>query len=60
MGYMDDSVEAIKVDGVEASVENVANKKYPIAREVYWYVDNKASDNVKNLVDYALSPKGQN
>lgn len=59
MGYMDDSVEAIKVDGVEASVENVASKKYPIAREVYWYVDNNASEDVSNLVDYALSSKGQ-
>ena len=59
MGYMDDSVEAIKVDGVEASVENVSSKKYPIAREVYWYVDGKASDEINKLVDYALSPKGQ-
>ena len=59
MGYMDDSVEAIKVDGVEASVENVASKKYPIAREVYWYVDSNASEEVNGLVDYALSSKGQ-
>ena len=59
MGYMDNSVEAIKVDGIEASVENVASKKYPIAREVYWYVDNNASEDVSNLVDYALSSKGQ-
>lgn len=59
MGYMDDSVEAIKVDGVEASVTNVADKSYPIAREIYWYVDSKANDEVKKLVDYALSSKGQ-
>lgn len=59
MGYVDDSVETIKVDGVEASIENVSNKSYPIAREVYWYVDENANDNVKKLIDYALSPKGQ-
>lgn len=59
MGYMDDSIESIKVDGVDATVENVATKKYPIAREVYWYVDKNAKDDVNKLVDYALSPKGQ-
>ncbi len=59
MGYMDDSVEAIKVDGVEATVENVASKAYPIAREVYWYVDKNANEDINKLVDYALSDKGQ-
>lgn len=59
MGYMDDSVESIKVDGVEASVENVSSKTYPIAREVYWYVDKNADEDINKLVDYALSSKGQ-
>lgn len=59
MGYMDDSVEAIKVDGVEATVANVSSKAYPIAREVYWYVDKNANEDVNKLVDYAISPAGQ-
>lgn len=59
MGYMDDSVEAIKVDGVEASRENVLSKKYPIARQVYWYTTKDRDGVVKNLVDFAVSPDGQ-
>lgn len=59
MGYMDNSVEAIKVDGIEATPENVANKTYPIAREVYWYVDKNANEDINKFIDYALSPKGQ-
>lgn len=59
MGYMDDSVEAIKVDGVEASRENVLSKKYPIARHVYWYTTKDRDGVVKDLVDFAVSPDGQ-
>ena len=59
MGYMDNSVEAIKVDGIEASVENVASKKYPIAREVYWYVPSERTGTMKELVDFAISADGQ-
>lgn len=55
MGYMDDSVEAIKVDGVEASRENVLSKKYPIARQVYWYTTKDRDGVVKDLVDFAVS-----
>lgn len=60
MGYMDDSVEAIKVDGVEAVAENVSNKTYPIAREVYWYMDKNSGEDINKLVEYALSTEGQN
>ena len=59
MGYMDDSVEVIKVDGVEASRENVLSKKYPIARQVYWYTTKDRDGVVKDLVDFAVSPDGQ-
>ena len=60
MGYIDNSVEAIKVDGVEAIVENVSNKTYPIAREVYWYMEKNAGENINKLVEYVLSEEGQN
>lgn len=59
MGYMDSSLEAVTVDGVAATPENVLNKTYPIAREVFWYADSAREGVVKSLVDYAVSPKGQ-
>lgn len=59
MGYMDSSVEAITVDGVAATPENVLNKTYPIAREVFWYADAAREGEVKGIVDYAVSSEGQ-
>lgn len=59
MGYMDSSVEAITVDGVAATPENVLNKTYPIAREVFWYADTAREGEVKGIVDYAVSSEGQ-
>ncbi|MCS5421946.1 MULTISPECIES: PstS family phosphate ABC transporter substrate-binding protein [Psychrilyobacter] len=59
MGYMEDSVKALSVDNVEPSFKNVADKSYPIAREVYWYVDADRKGDAAKLVEFALSPKGQ-
>lgn len=59
MGYMDNTVKALDVNNVTASLENVLSKKYPIAREVYWYSDKNSSNEVKKLIEYALSLKGQ-
>lgn len=59
LGYLDDSVKLLQVEGVLASLENVKNKTYAIARPVYWYVDKNKYDSVKALVDYMLSDKGQ-
>ncbi|MGL5904291.1 MAG: phosphate ABC transporter substrate-binding protein [Cetobacterium sp.] len=59
MGYMDKTVKSLKVDSIEPSVKNVAEKKYPIAREIYWYVAETQDKTVNGLVDFALSSDGQ-
>ncbi len=59
MGYMDDSVKSLSVDGIAPSFENVSSKAYPIARAVYWYADSNRDGVVEDLVDFALSSKGQ-
>ncbi|MBC2851326.1 phosphate ABC transporter substrate-binding protein [Cetobacterium sp. 8H] len=59
MGYVDNSVKSLSIDSVEPTVENVSTKKYPIAREVFWYVKNTDNKDVNNLVDFALSKDGQ-
>ena len=59
MGYMDDTVHSLSVDGIEPSKENVANKTYPIAREVYWYAPSEREGIIKELVDFAVSDNGQ-
>ena len=59
MGYMDDSVHSLAIDGIAPSKENVSNKTYPIAREVYWYVPSERTGTMKELVDFAISADGQ-
>lgn len=59
MGYVDNSVKEITVDGVEANLANVKSKKYPISRGVYWYTEKNISGTTKDLVNFMMSSKGQ-
>lgn len=59
MGYMNDTVDSVAVNGVKPTFESVADKTYPIAREVFWYVDSARDGVTKEVVDFAVSPKGQ-
>ena len=59
MGYMNDTVDSLAVDGVKPTFETVADKTYPIAREVFWYVDSARDGVTKEVVDFAVSSKGQ-
>lgn len=59
MGYMTDEVKAISVDGVSATVENVADKKYPISRGLYWYTNGETQGSTRELIDFMFSEKGQ-
>lgn len=59
MGYMDSLLQGLSVDGITANFENISNKTYPIAREIYWYVDKNGKAEGKKLVEYVLSEEGQ-
>lgn len=59
LGYLDNTVKDIKVDGVEANVANVKNKTYPISRGLFWYTNGEPKADAKKLVDFAFSPAGQ-
>ena len=59
MGYMNDTVDSLAVDGIKPTFETVADKTYPIAREVFWYVDSARDGVTKDVVDFAVSSKGQ-
>ncbi|MGI5869052.1 MAG: PstS family phosphate ABC transporter substrate-binding protein [Kiritimatiellia bacterium] len=39
IGFLDDTVKAVKVGGVEASVETVLDKTYPINRELFMFTN---------------------
>jgi phosphate transport system substrate-binding protein len=58
-GYLDNTVKTITVDGVEATIENVASGKYPISRALNLYHLKEPADGVKELINYILADKGQ-
>lgn len=52
-------VKALKVDGVEATVENVKSGAYKLARPFNIAVKEEASDAAKDFISYILSTEGQ-
>lgn len=58
-GYIDSSVKALSVDGVEATVENAKNETYPIVRPLYFLTRDEPTGLVKDFVDFCLGDAGQ-
>jgi phosphate transport system substrate-binding protein len=46
-------------DAVVPSAETVSNGTYPISRELYWFFNGKPEGELRDLVNWALSPTGQ-
>ncbi len=60
LAYMDDTVKAVSIEGVEANKANAADGSYAIARPLFIVFDEKTvSSLARELVDYILGPEGQ-
>lgn len=59
IGYISDKVNAVKVNGIEATEKTIQDKVYPIARTLHMYTKGKPSGKVKDYIDFVLSAKGQ-
>ncbi len=61
LGSLNDSVKALKVDGVEATVENITSGKYKVARpfEICVPKEGTVSEAAQDFIDYILSDDGQ-
>jgi len=58
-GYIDNTVKALSIDGVEATVENAKNETYPIVRPLYFLTKEEPTGLVKDFIDFCLSDEGQ-
>lgn len=59
-GYVDDKVNALTIDGVELTVENVKDNKYPIARPFLLVnKEDKISEEGTKFIEFILSEEGQ-
>lgn len=59
LGSMNDTVKAVKIDGVEATVENIKNGAYKIARPFNIVTREKVSDTAQDFIDFIMSADGQ-
>lgn len=59
MGYIDDTVKTVKINGVEPSEENAANGTFPIVRPLNLITFGEPTGVVKAFMDFVLSPEGQ-
>ena len=59
LGSLNDTVKAAKIDGAEATTDNVANGSYKVARPFNIVTKDGLSDVAKDFVDYIMSAEGQ-
>ncbi|HEY8392361.1 substrate-binding domain-containing protein [Capillibacterium thermochitinicola] len=59
LGALDDTVKALQVDGVEASVENIKNKSYKVFRPFNIATKAETSALTRDFIDFILSSDGQ-
>lgn len=59
LGSLDDSVKALKVNGVEATADNVSSGKYEIARNFNLMYGKDLSDAAEDFWNFVFSAEGQ-
>jgi len=58
-GYIDNTVKALSIDGIEATAENAKSETYPIVRPLYFLTKEEPTGLVKDFIDFCLSDAGQ-
>lgn len=59
LGSLNDSVKAVKIDGVEATAENIKAGEYKVSRPFNIATNGEVSDVAQDFINYILSPEGQ-
>lgn len=60
LGYLSADVKALIIDNVLPSNKTVVSGEYKLARPLFMYTNGKPKGLVKDLIDFILSPQGQN
>jgi len=59
LGSMNETVKALLIDGVKASVENIKNGSYKVARPFNIASKSEVSDSAKDFIAFIMSAEGQ-
>lgn len=59
LGYLDNAIKAIKVDGVEATVANIQANQYAVSRPFLMLTKGEPTPETKAFLDFIMSAEGQ-
>jgi phosphate transport system substrate-binding protein len=59
LGFVDSSVKAVLVDGVDADVKTVKNGTYPVHRALFMYTNGQPTGAVKQFIDLPKTADGK-
>jgi phosphate transport system substrate-binding protein len=59
LGYLDNTVKALKINNISATIDNVLAGTYPISRELYMFTKGTATESAKEFIEYIQSTEGQ-
>lgn len=59
LGSLNDTIKAIQIDSVDASIDNIKNGTYKVARPFNIATKENLSDNAKDFIDFIMSAEGQ-
>lgn len=59
IGYINDSVKALELNGVYPSKETVLRNRYPLSRPLFMYTNGKPAGDCKAFIDFIMSKEGQ-
>jgi phosphate transport system substrate-binding protein len=59
LGYVTDSVKALKLAGITPTVQTVLNGKYAYSRPLFMYTNGDPMGTAKDLIEFILSQEGQ-
>ena len=59
LGSLSDSVKALKIDGAEATAENIENGSYKVSRPFNIITKDTVSDVAQDFINYIMSADGQ-
>ncbi len=58
IGYVDETVAAVAINGIKPTQENAANGTYTVTRKLYMNCKGDPTGLTKAFIDYILSPEG--
>ncbi|WP_461811133.1 substrate-binding domain-containing protein [Faecalimonas sp.] len=59
LGSLNDTIKSAKIDGAEATAENIKSGTYKISRPFNIVTKEKVSDVAQDFINYIMSPEGQ-